>query len=56
MPRVVVLGSSNTDTAVRAPALPADGETLLSNSFAISPRSRAGGHEAGGARGTATGR
>jgi len=56
MPRVVVLGLSNTDTAVRVPALPADGETLLSNSFAISPRSHVGGHEAGRAGGTATGR
>ena len=55
MPRVVVLGSSNTDTAVRVPALPADGETVLVNSFASSPRGHAGGHEAGSAGGTATG-
>ena len=56
MPRVVVLGLSNTDTAVRMQALPADGETVLVNSFESSPRSHIGGHEAGRARGTATGR
>jgi ribokinase len=37
MPRVVVLGSSNTDMTVRLPALPAPGETILGSSFAASP-------------------
>jgi ribokinase len=37
MPRVVVVGSSNTDMTVRLPALPAPGQTILGSSFAISP-------------------
>jgi ribokinase len=37
MPRVVVVGSSNTDMTVRLPALPAPGQTLLGSSFAVSP-------------------
>jgi len=37
MPRVVVLGSSNTDMTVRLPALPAPGQTILGSSFATSP-------------------
>jgi ribokinase len=37
MPRVVVLGSSNTDMTVRVPALPVAGQTMLGDSFAISP-------------------
>ena len=37
MPRVVVVGSSNTDMTVRVPALPAAGQTVLGDTFAISP-------------------
>jgi ribokinase len=37
MPRVVVLGSSNTDMTVRVPTLPAPGETLLGGSFLTGP-------------------
>lgn len=37
MPRVVVVGSLNTDMTVRVPALPAVGQTVLGGSFAISP-------------------
>src|SRR4051794_6159668 len=37
MARVVVLGSSNTDMAVRLPRLPAPGETLLGGSFLTGP-------------------
>ena len=32
-PRIVVVGSSNTDLVVRAPALPAAGQTVLGTSF-----------------------
>ncbi len=35
MPRVVVLGSSNTDMTVRLPRLPAAGETRLGGRFTI---------------------
>jgi ribokinase len=37
MPRVVVIGSSNTDMTVRLPRLPEAGETILGGSFATSP-------------------
>jgi ribokinase len=37
MARVVVFGSSNTDLTVRVPNLPTPGQTLLGDSFAISP-------------------
>ena len=37
MPRVVVVGSSNTDMTVRVPALPGAGQTVLGDGFAISP-------------------
>src|SRR5215469_5973238 len=37
MPRVVVLGSSNTDMTVRLPRLPARGETVLGGAFAMGP-------------------
>ena len=36
-PRVVVVGSSNTDMVVRAPHLPAPGETVLGGEFAMLP-------------------
>ncbi len=36
-PRIVVVGSSNTDLVVRAPALPGPGETVLGSSFLIAP-------------------
>jgi ribokinase len=37
MPRVVVLGSSNTDMNVRLPQLPRPGETRLGGAFAMGP-------------------
>jgi ribokinase len=37
MPRVIVIGSSNTDMTVRLPSLPAPGQTLLGDAFATSP-------------------
>src|SRR5436305_10513822 len=37
MPRVIVFGSSNTDMTVRVPGLPAAGQTVLGDSFAITP-------------------
>jgi ribokinase len=37
MPRVVVLGSSNTDMTVRVPRLPAPGQTILGSTFSITP-------------------
>lgn len=37
MPRIVLLGSSNTDMIVRAPRLPAPGETVLGGPFASLP-------------------
>jgi ribokinase len=37
MPRVVVLGSSNTDMTVRVPRLPAPGQTILGSTFATTP-------------------
>jgi ribokinase len=37
MPRVVVLGSSNTDMTVRVPRLPAPGQTILGSTFTTSP-------------------
>jgi ribokinase len=37
MPRVVVLGSSNTDMTVRVPGLPAPGQTILGSTFSITP-------------------
>jgi ribokinase len=37
MPRVVDLGSSNTDMTVRLPRLPAPGQTVLGSSFATTP-------------------
>src|SRR5262249_5996701 len=37
MPRVVVLGSSNTDMTVRLPQLPRPGETRLGGAFAMGP-------------------
>ncbi len=36
-PRVVVVGSANTDMVVRVPQLPAPGETLLGSAFALMP-------------------
>jgi ribokinase len=37
MPRVVVVGSSNTDMTVRLPNLPAPGQTILGSSFSTTP-------------------
>jgi ribokinase len=37
MPRVIVVGSSNTDMTVRVPGLPSPGETVLGGAFAMSP-------------------
>jgi ribokinase len=37
MPRVVVVGSSNTDMTVRLPRLPAPGQTMLGSAFSTSP-------------------
>jgi ribokinase len=37
MPRILVVGSSNTDMTVRLPRLPAPGQTVLGRSFATSP-------------------
>ena len=37
MPRVVVVGSSNTDLTVRLPRLPAPGQTVLGHAFASTP-------------------
>src|SRR5262245_25040046 len=37
MPRVVVIGSSNTDMTVRVPRLPGPGQTILGSSFATTP-------------------
>lgn len=37
MPRVVVVGSSNTDMTVRLPRLPEAGETVLGGAFSTSP-------------------
>jgi ribokinase len=37
MPRIVVVGSSNTDMTVRLPTLPAAGQTVLGSSFATTP-------------------
>ena len=36
-PRVVVVGSANTDMVTRVPRLPVPGETLLGGAFAIAP-------------------
>lgn len=36
-PRVVVVGSANTDMVVRVPQLPIPGETLLGSAFALMP-------------------
>lgn len=36
-PRVVVVGSANTDMVVRVPNLPTPGETLLGSAFALMP-------------------
>ena len=36
-PRVVVVGSANTDMVVRVPNLPVPGETLLGSGFALVP-------------------
>lgn len=36
-PRIVVVGSSNTDLVVRAPTLPGPGETVLGSSFLVTP-------------------
>ena len=37
MPRIVVVGSSNTDMTVRLPRLPAAGQTVLGSGFATTP-------------------
>lgn len=37
MPRIVLVGSSNTDMTVRVPRLPAPGETILGGEFATTP-------------------
>ena len=37
MPRVVVVGSSNTDMTVRVPRLPTAGQTMLGSAFTTSP-------------------
>ncbi len=37
MPRIVVVGSSNTDMTVRLPRLPAPGQTVLGSGFATTP-------------------
>src|SRR6516165_7555301 len=37
MPRILVVGSSNTDMMVRLPHLPAPGQTVLGTSFATTP-------------------
>ncbi len=36
-PSIVVVGSSNTDLVVRAPALPGPGETVLGSAFLVAP-------------------
>ena len=36
-PKITVIGSSNTDLVVKAPKLPAPGETVLGNEFVIAP-------------------
>ena len=36
-PKITVIGSSNTDLVVKAPKLPAPGETVLGNEFIIAP-------------------
>ena len=37
MPKIVVVGSSNTDMTVRLPRLPAPGQTVLGSGFATTP-------------------
>ena len=37
MPKIVVIGSSNTDMTVRLPRLPAPGQTVLGGGFATTP-------------------
>ena len=37
MPRILVIGSSNTDMTVRLPRLPAPGQTVLGSNFATTP-------------------
>ena len=37
MPKILVVGSSNTDMTVRLPRLPAPGQTILGSGFATSP-------------------
>ena len=37
MPKILVVGSSNTDMTVRLPRLPAPGQTILGSTFATSP-------------------
>jgi ribokinase len=37
MPRVVVIGSSNTDMTVRLPSLPGPGQTILGSTFSTTP-------------------
>jgi ribokinase len=37
MPRILVVGSSNTDMTVRLPRLPAPGQTILGGGFATTP-------------------
>jgi ribokinase len=37
MPRLLVIGSSNTDMTVRLPSLPAPGQTILGSSFSTTP-------------------
>ena len=36
-PRILVIGSTNTDMVVRAPALPAPGQTVLGGAFRMTP-------------------
>src|SRR5271155_5926103 len=37
MPRVLVIGSSNTDMTIRLPCLPAPGQTILGSTFSTTP-------------------
>ncbi len=37
MPKIIVIGSSNTDMTVRLPRLPAPGQTVLGSGFATTP-------------------
>ncbi len=36
-PRILIIGSTNTDMVVQAPALPAPGQTVLGGAFRMTP-------------------